>query len=155
MPYPIQKEPSPKAIVSQNSCPTQNIVPELLINSFQSMTDPIISQIVDNDLCFHCAYSFPAVALTLGKDNWPLIAPIYTKLAADYQWRVRRAVAGSLHEIAIIIGEPLSTKYLAPIFEGFIKDVDQVRIGVLKNMTQFLKVIYFLINHYTPQYKVF
>jgi hypothetical protein len=43
---------------------------------------------VDNDIARHCAFSLPAVALTLGRANWPLIKETYESLANDMQWKV-------------------------------------------------------------------
>ena len=51
----------------------QSIVPQLLIDHYVSMIDPSRAQTVDNDIARHCAFSLPAVALTLGRANWPLI----------------------------------------------------------------------------------
>jgi serine/threonine-protein phosphatase 4 regulatory subunit 1 len=49
-------------------------------------------------------------------------------------------VASSIHELAVILGEDLATKDLVPVFNGFIKDLDEVRIGALKHLAEFLKV---------------
>jgi serine/threonine-protein phosphatase 4 regulatory subunit 1 len=54
---------------------------------------------------------------------------------------VRRTVASSIHQLAVILGEDLATKDLVPVFNGFIKDLDEVRIGALKHLAEFLKVI--------------
>ncbi|XP_044734109.1 serine/threonine-protein phosphatase 4 regulatory subunit 1-like isoform X2 [Chrysoperla carnea] len=121
--------------------PKQHIVPQLLIEHYTSMTDPVLASLTDAELSYHCAFSFPAVALTLGKDHWDLLHKTYITLAADIQWKVRRAVAGSLHEVATILGEKLATEHLAPIFDDLIKDVDVVRIGALKHMAYFFKII--------------
>ena len=51
----------------------QSIVPQLLIDHYVSMIDPSRAQTVDTDIARHYAYSMPAVALTLGRANWPLI----------------------------------------------------------------------------------
>jgi hypothetical protein len=40
----------------------------------------------------------------------------------------------------VILGEDLATKDLVPVFNGFIKDLDEVRIGALKHLAEFLKV---------------
>lgn len=56
------------------------------------------------------------------------------------QWKVRRTIASSIHELAIIVGEDVATQDLVPIFTGFIKDLDEVRIGALKHLAEFLKV---------------
>merc|ERR1719445_967154 len=71
----------------------QTIVPQLLVDHYVSMTDPSRAQTVDNDIARHCAFSFPAVALTLGRANWPLLRDTYEILANDMQWKVRRTLA--------------------------------------------------------------
>lgn len=47
------------------------------------MTDPMRAETVDNELTRHCAYSLPAVALTLGRQNWPVLKDTYETLAGD------------------------------------------------------------------------
>ena len=56
------------------------------------------------------------------------------------QWKVRRALAFSMHEVAAIVGEEVTRKQLVPIFNNFLKDLDEVRIGVLKHLADFLQV---------------
>lgn len=104
----------------------QTIVPQLLIDHYVSMIDPSRAQTVDNDIARHCAFSIPAVALTLGRANWPLIRETYETLANDMQWKVRRTVASSIHELGVILGEDIAAEDLVPIFDGFIKDLDEV-----------------------------
>lgn len=41
----------------------------------------------------------------------------------------------------MILGPDLTRTDLVPIFDGFIKDLDEVRIGVLVHLADFLKVI--------------
>merc|ERR1719458_2108964 len=119
----------------------QSIVPQLLIDHYVSMIDPSRAQTVDNDIARHCAFSFPAVALTLGRPNWPLLKETYESLANDMQWKVRRTLASSIHELGVILGEDVASTDLVPIFNGFIKDLDEVRIGVLKHLADFLKLL--------------
>jgi len=119
----------------------QSIVPQLLIDHYVSMIDPSRAQTVDNDIARHCAFSLPAVALTLGRANWPLIRETYETLANDMQWKVRRTVASSIHELGVILGEDIATEDLVPIFDGFIKDLDEVRIGALKHLADFLALL--------------
>ena len=104
----------------------QSIVPQLLIDHYVSMIDPSRAQTVDNDIARHCAFSIPAVALTLGRANWPLIRETYETLANDMQWKVRRTVASSIHELGVILGQEIAALDLVPIFDGFIKDLDEV-----------------------------
>ena len=56
------------------------------------------------------------------------------------QWKVRRTLAFSLHELAIILGEAITISDLLPTFDDFIKDLDEVRIGILKHLADFLRV---------------
>lgn len=56
------------------------------------------------------------------------------------QWKVRRTLAFSIHELAVILGTELTHSDLVPIFNGFIKDLDEVRIGVLTHLSDFLRV---------------
>ncbi|XP_021941543.1 serine/threonine-protein phosphatase 4 regulatory subunit 1-like isoform X4 [Zootermopsis nevadensis] len=120
---------------------SQDIVPQQLIDHFVSMTHPSQAQKTDNEIAHHCAFSLPAVALTLGQDNWILLKDAYNALASDMQWKVRRTVASSIHQLAVILGEDLATKDLVPVFNGFIKDLDEVRIGALKHLAEFLKLL--------------
>ncbi|CAH1106535.1 unnamed protein product [Psylliodes chrysocephalus] len=121
--------------------PEQTIVPQILVDSFISMTYPALPLNIEHEMAYHCAYSLPAVVLTLGKENWHLLEDTVFSLASDLQYKVRRTVASSLHELAIILGPELATNSLTSLFEGFIKDLDEVRIGVLKHLTAFLTVI--------------
>merc|ERR1712088_277115 len=111
----------------------QSIVPQLLVDHYVSMIDPSRAQTVDNEIARHCAFSLPAVALTLGRSNWPLLKDTYEALASNMQWKVRRTLASSIHELGIILGEEAAGQDLIPIFNGFLKDLDEVRIGLLKH----------------------
>lgn len=119
----------------------QEIVPQELINYYVSMTDP--EQCVDMgaEIPHHCAFSFPAVTLTLGAENWHYLKKAYQSLSSAKHWKVRHTLASSIHEIAMILGEELTATDLVPIYDGFIKDLDEVRIGVLKHLATFLKIL--------------
>ncbi|GAB1861274.1 Serine/threonine-protein phosphatase 4 regulatory subunit 1 [Camponotus japonicus] len=119
----------------------QEIVPQELINYYVSMTDP--EQCVDMgaEIPHHCAFSFPAVTLTLGTENWHYLKKAYQSLSSAKHWKVRHTLASSIHEIAMILGEELTATDLVPIYDGFIKDLDEVRIGVLKHLATFLKIL--------------
>ncbi|KAM4028020.1 serine/threonine-protein phosphatase 4 regulatory subunit 1 isoform 2-T2 [Anomaloglossus baeobatrachus] len=119
----------------------QDVVPQALLDQYLSMTDPSRAQTVDTEIAKHCAYSIPGVALTLGRQNWHCLRDTYETLAADMQWKVRRTLAFSIHELALILGDSLTAADLLPIFNGFLKDLDEVRIGVLKHLYDFLKLL--------------
>ncbi|XP_051538518.1 serine/threonine-protein phosphatase 4 regulatory subunit 1 [Myxocyprinus asiaticus] len=120
----------------------QDVVPQALLDQYLSMTDPSRAQTVDMEIAKHCAYSLPGVALTLGRQNWHCLRDTYETLASDMQWKVRRTLAFSIHELALILGDQLTVADLVPIFNSFLKDLDEVRIGVLKHLYDFLKLLH-------------
>ncbi|XP_050588459.1 serine/threonine-protein phosphatase 4 regulatory subunit 1-like isoform X2 [Bombus affinis] len=136
----------------------QEIVPQHLIDSFLSMAEPeqCSGDMSPGDIPHHCAFSFPAVVLTLGRENWPYLKQAYQSLASANQWKVRRTLASSIHEIAVILGEELTITDLVPIYDGFIKDLDEVRVGILKHLATFLKILKPTVRlQYLPRLKEF
>ncbi|CAG5978968.1 unnamed protein product [Menidia menidia] len=136
------KEDSPHSPVSEDKPKIQNVIPQQLLDQYLSMTDPARAQTVDTEIAKHCAFSLPGVALTLGRQNWHCLKDTYETLATDVQWKVRRTLAFSIHELAVILGDQLTAADLVPIFNGFLKDLDEVRIGVLKHLYDFLKLLH-------------
>uniref|UniRef100_A0A8C3JNP4 Putative WW-binding domain-containing protein n=1 Tax=Calidris pygmaea TaxID=425635 RepID=A0A8C3JNP4_9CHAR len=144
------KTTSDEVVVSGGTCSqaeedtlsSPDIIPQPLLDQYLSMTDPARAQTVDTEIAKHCAYSLPGVALTLGRQNWHCLKDTYETLASDVQWKVRRTLAFSIHELAVILGDQLTAADLVPIFNGFLKDLDEVRIGVLKHLYDFLKLLH-------------
>jgi serine/threonine-protein phosphatase 4 regulatory subunit 1 len=127
--------------------PRAEITPELLqhytgmIGASANGNEP-----ADDELRLFCAFSFPAVALTLGKDRCgvsrpvsvlnelPLFVPIrwgelrdtFAALARDIQWQVRRTLSFSLHEVAKVLGPEMAEKELLSTFDLFLHDLDEV-----------------------------
>uniref|UniRef100_A0A8C7XZ09 Putative WW-binding domain-containing protein n=1 Tax=Oryzias sinensis TaxID=183150 RepID=A0A8C7XZ09_9TELE len=137
-----EKEDSPHSPLSEDKPKIQNVIPQPLLDQYLSMTDPARAQTVDTEIAKHCAFSLPGVALTLGRQNWHCLKDTYETLASDVQWKVRRTLAFSIHELAVILGDQLTAADLVPIFNGFLKDLDEVRIGVLKHLYDFLKLLH-------------
>uniref|UniRef100_A0ACB8F7P5 Uncharacterized protein n=1 Tax=Sphaerodactylus townsendi TaxID=933632 RepID=A0ACB8F7P5_9SAUR len=138
-PLEIEDNDSP---FEEDKSKLQDIIPQPLLDQYLSMTDPARAQTVDMEIAKHCAYSLPGVALTLGRQNWHCLKDTYETLASDVQWKVRRTLAFSIHELAVILGDQLTAADLVPIFNGFLKDLDEVRIGVLKHLYDFLKLLH-------------
>ena len=57
-----------------------------------------------------------------------------------FQWKIRYTLASSLHEIARVIGPELAERDLVPFFNALVKDVVEVRVGILRNLASFIKV---------------
>ncbi|XP_023563295.1 serine/threonine-protein phosphatase 4 regulatory subunit 1 isoform X2 [Octodon degus] len=128
--------------LEENKSNLQDVIPQPLLDEFVSMTDPARAQTVDTNIAKQCAYSLPGVALALGRQNWHCLKGTYETLASDVQWKVRRTLAFSIHELAVILGDQLTAVDLVPVFNGFLKDLDEVRIGVLKHLYDFLKLLH-------------
>lgn len=114
-------------------------IPADLLGRFLAMAEVEYAQHVgDSDLRLFCAYSFPGVLTKVcGSDPgaWEdrFRAP-YELLAKDLQYRVRRSLACSIHEVAALV-PPAA---LAPTFNALAHDIDQVRFGCLPNLARFL-----------------
>uniref|UniRef100_A0A673LYX9 Serine/threonine-protein phosphatase 4 regulatory subunit 1-like n=1 Tax=Sinocyclocheilus rhinocerous TaxID=307959 RepID=A0A673LYX9_9TELE len=140
--YYCAKIPIFDVFPNSHSLLSQNVIPQQLLDQYLSMTDPARAQTVDTEIAKHCAFSLPGVALTLGRQNWHCLKDTYETLATDVQWKVRRTLAFSIHELAVILGDQLTAADLVPIFNCFLKDLDEVRIGVLKHLYDFLKLLH-------------
>lgn len=58
-----------------------------------------------------------------------------------FQWKIRRVLAFSLHELARVLGTEITCQDILPIFEEYCtKDVDDVKIGTLTHLAEFLEV---------------
>ncbi|XP_015774823.1 PREDICTED: serine/threonine-protein phosphatase 4 regulatory subunit 1-like isoform X1 [Acropora digitifera] len=121
--------------------PVQDVIPQPLLDHYISMTEPAKAQTIDTEIVRHCAFSLPAVALTLGRKNWPCLRDTYELLSSDMQWKVRRTLAFSIHELALVLGCDITRIELVPIFNSFLKDLDEVRIGILKHLADFIKLL--------------
>uniref|UniRef100_A0A1I8EXW6 HEAT repeat family protein n=1 Tax=Wuchereria bancrofti TaxID=6293 RepID=A0A1I8EXW6_WUCBA len=118
---------------------TQMVIPQALLDNFVHMVSQCNN--TDGEINQQCAHNFPAVAFTLGRNNWPCIMGTYKQLATDMEWRVRYTLATSIHEIAAIIGEENAGIHLVPIFERFVEDVEDVKIGLLNHLYDFFKLV--------------
>ena len=56
------------------------------------------------------------------------------------QWKVHRTLAFFIHKLAMMLRDQLAAADLVHIFRGFLKDLDEVRMGVLKHLSDFQKV---------------
>lgn len=110
-------------------------VPDILLQSFKSMPE-------SNDHNTHCAHYFPAVLYTIGKEKWvdELHEP-YTILIKSENVKVRKSLSASLHEIASILGTELTETYIMEAFDLFLKDLTEVKFGVVANIAKFFSVL--------------
>ena len=116
----------------------------------------------DAEMKVYCAYSYPAVVLLLGPENWEgrlkdcfisLLNPNHgtDNAEAAPPLPVKRCLASSLHTIAHILGSEIATKDVMPIFrDRFLKDTDEsVRLNMIRN---FPSIVSLLQPALRPQY---
>jgi serine/threonine-protein phosphatase 4 regulatory subunit 1 len=65
----------------------------------------------------------------------------FETLAKDSKFPVRRTLACSLHEIAHVLRTSLTERHVLPVMDAFLKDLDEVRFGVIKNLSRIIKVV--------------
>uniref|UniRef100_A0A7S2YP65 PDZ domain-containing protein n=1 Tax=Entomoneis paludosa TaxID=265537 RepID=A0A7S2YP65_9STRA len=118
----------------------------------------------DAEMRVYCAYSFPAVVLLLGPENWPgalktcfftLLNPSYAdddedddedevakqeKKETEPPLPVKRCLASSLHTVAHILGPDIAAIDILPVFcDYFLKDADEaVRLNIIRGFPAFL-----------------
>lgn len=64
----------------------QEIIPPALLKHYLSMADVEGGQSpIENEMPLYCAYSFPAVVITLGSTNWGILRECFEKLATMFQ----------------------------------------------------------------------
>lgn len=113
------------------------IVPAELIKYFVSLAHSQDSPVIN----YYCAYHFPAVVLTLGRKNWPVMCSLLQLLCNHGIDDIRKTMASSIYQIALIIGRKLATQDLVPVYLRFFEDQDKVKVVALKNLSNFLTVI--------------
>jgi len=118
-------------------------VSDSVLSHFCSMANgPTGDMGVDNELKHYCAYSFPAVLLTIGKERWGEVKETYQTLVQCRSPNVKQTLAASLHEIAKILGGgKIVEEELVPVFEDMIQDVEAVQAGVIKYLAGFLQML--------------
>jgi len=110
----------------------------------------------DAEMRVYCSYSYPAVVLLLGPENWEgrLRDCFKTLLNPNYGSNektgptapplpVKRCLASSLHTVAHILGTEITTNDIMPIFrDHFLKDTDEsVRLNMIRNFPTLVSLL--------------
>ncbi|CAD2222283.1 serine/threonine-protein phosphatase 4 regulatory subunit 1 [Angomonas deanei] len=95
----------------------------------------------ETELSEHCAFNFPAVLQAVGAARWGELERAYATMLRDEQWKVRKSLAYSLHEVAHLLGRELAEQHLVAAFELLLKDLDEIKLGVVVSAHHFLKVL--------------
>lgn len=120
--------------------PSESISVELLL-FFTQLANPANPNASDTDISYFCAFNFPAVVQAVGAARWGEVSEAFRILATNIQWKVRRTLSFSMHELARILGQELAEQELMPTFDYFLKDLDEVKVGVIMHMPRFLETL--------------
>jgi serine/threonine-protein phosphatase 4 regulatory subunit 1 len=89
-----------------------------------------------------CAFNYPAVALTLGRDRWHEIRELYLSLAQNPSLKVRRTLAASLGEMAKILGPAQTKEDLIPVWQSAVRSEEgEVRLKAVECLETFIHAL--------------
>jgi serine/threonine-protein phosphatase 4 regulatory subunit 1 len=108
-----------------------------LIQLYVSL-DPKVTS--DEDLIYQCAFSFPAVLLALGPQEWSTMKNTYKNLIKKDIIQVKATLAASIHEIAKLVGSKVATEELDSFNKMFLNDVSTIQL-CFSHLHEFLQVV--------------
>lgn len=89
-----------------------------------------------------CAFNYPAVALTLGRERWHEIRELYLSLSKDQSHKVRRTLAASLGEMAKIVGPAHAKRDLLPVWWSSVRSEEgEVRLKAVECLDTFIPAL--------------
>lgn len=89
----------------------------------------------DANVAYAAAYSFPAVAISIGPDRFDELRSGFDQASASREFMVRRTLAYGIIEYATILG----SEDLYEASMNFLKDIPSVAIGVLTNLDRIIE----------------
>lgn len=67
---------------------------------------------------------------------------VYERLLKSNDKRLKITLSESLHEVAKLLGESLTEKYLFRVVDTFFRDKsDEIKLGVIKHMSSIMRVL--------------
>jgi len=86
-----------------------------------------------------CAFNYPALALTLGKERWGKLRELYLELSTSPVVKVRCTLAASLGELAKILGAENAHNDLMRVFKSSITaEEGEVRLKAIEALEPFV-----------------
>lgn len=120
----------------------KRVINKTILDHYCNMVNnPTGDHAVDAELKHYCAYSFPGVLQTVGVERWTDLRQVYHGLVRSSNPNVKQTLALSLHEVAKILGMKLAEEELVAVFEDFIQDSEDVKMGVIKHLAEFLQLL--------------
>ena len=120
----------------------KRVISKVILDHYCNMVNsPTGDMAVDAELKHYCAFSFPGVLQTVGVERWSELRQVYHTLVRSPNPNVKQTLALSLHEVARILGMRLAEEELVAVFEEMIQDSENVKMGVIKHMADFLRLL--------------
>ncbi|KAL4508405.1 hypothetical protein ABPG72_003709 [Tetrahymena utriculariae] len=115
---------------------------EKLFDHYTKMTDNTINSLSnENEILISCAQYFPAILKVYGEKKWSQLQKTFSFLLKSNIKKVKKPIACSLHEIALILGQEKAEKDLFNVLDQILKDPnDEVKYGAISHLAQFMKV---------------
>ena len=122
-----------RSVITKNLGPLISTFGENVDSSYvQKYTQALNSP--DPALAYASAFSFPAVALTLGKKRWNELKDAFEIAILSHEFRVRKTLAYGLLSYGFIM-EPSE---LSDVACGFLRDLPNIADGIIKHLYQIL-----------------
>ena len=77
----------------------------------------------------------------MGESRWGELKDAFRILVKDTKFKVRKTLSHSLHEMAKILGPTQTALHLVPAFHTFLRDIDEVKTGVVSHFAAFLSCL--------------
>jgi len=88
---------------------------------------------------YYFAYNFPAILYCYGKEVWPKLSPLFNKLCMEKDFKVRRSIIASFHEVSKIVGEKITEEELLPLYDNFLNSKTPLEKNfAIKNLPKIL-----------------
>ena len=91
----------------------------------------------DANLAYAAAFSFPAVALALGKARFDTVKKGFRMACASREYRIRKTLAFGL----VSFGFLMDPGELQAVIHVFLKDLPSIAVGIIGNLFQLIRMI--------------
>ena len=91
----------------------------------------------DSNLAYAAAFSFPAVALALGKERFAEVNDGFRMATTSREYRIRKTLAFGLVSFGFIM-DPEDLQSVAAVF---LKDLPSIAVGIIGNLFQLIRMI--------------
>eukprot|EP01129_Flabellula_baltica_P013179 TRINITY_DN6077_c0_g1_i1.p1 TRINITY_DN6077_c0_g1~~TRINITY_DN6077_c0_g1_i1.p1 ORF type:complete len:503 (-),score=105.05 TRINITY_DN6077_c0_g1_i1:267-1775(-) len=95
----------------------------------------------DDDIHRSCAFNFPAVLQTAGREHWADLSPMYHKLVNYKKEDTRITLAHSFFIVVNILGTDIAEDELVTVLDQYLRDTQDIRYAILTNLDKILSVL--------------